>query len=75
MSFPNELRSEDSAVGLTPTLRLGFTATLLTRRQRAEDVVNGTRGELAQLGERFHGMEEVSGSIPLFSTTLFFAPR
>ena len=25
-------------------------------------------GELAQLGERFHGMEEVIGSIPLFST-------
>lgn len=30
---------------------------------------NNLSGELAQLGERFHGMEEVSGSIPLFSTT------
>ena len=26
-------------------------------------------GGLAQLGERLHGMQEVSGSIPLFSTT------
>jgi hypothetical protein len=25
-------------------------------------------GELAQLVERLHGMQEVSGSIPLFST-------
>ena len=25
-------------------------------------------GGLAQLGERLHGMQEVSGSIPLFST-------
>jgi hypothetical protein len=29
------------------------------------------RGGLAQLGERFNGIEEVSGSIPLSSTTLF----
>ena len=29
------------------------------------------RGELAQLGERFHGMEEVRGSNPLFSTKDF----
>jgi deoxyribodipyrimidine photo-lyase len=28
------------------------------------------RGELAQLGERFNGIEEVSGSIPLFSIFL-----
>jgi hypothetical protein len=27
-----------------------------------------TFGGLAQLGERLHGMQEVSGSIPLFST-------
>jgi hypothetical protein len=26
-------------------------------------------GELAQLVERLHGMQEVSGSTPLFSTT------
>ena len=25
-------------------------------------------GGIAQLGERLHGMQEVSGSIPLFST-------
>ena len=32
-------------------------------------------GGLAQLGERLHGMQEVSGSIPLFSTkkALYFA--
>ena len=29
---------------------------------------NQTCGGLAQLGERLHGMQEVSGSIPLFST-------
>ena len=27
-------------------------------------------GALAQLGERLHGMQEVSGSIPLGSTTV-----
>ena len=26
-------------------------------------------GGLAQLGERLHGMQEVTGSIPVFSTT------
>ncbi len=28
-------------------------------------------GALAQLGERLHGMQEVSGSIPLGSTKFF----
>ena len=28
------------------------------------------RGAIAQLGERLHGMQEVSGSIPLGSTKL-----
>ena len=28
-----------------------------------------TSGGLAQLGERLHGMQEVTGSIPVFSTT------
>jgi hypothetical protein len=30
-----------------------------------------THGGLAQLGERLHGMQEVSGSIPLISTKLY----
>jgi hypothetical protein len=30
-------------------------------------------GAIAQLGERLHGMQEVSGSIPLSSTSLRFA--
>jgi hypothetical protein len=30
--------------------------------------LNRICGGLAQLGERLHGMQEVSGSIPLFST-------
>jgi hypothetical protein len=29
-----------------------------------------TYGAIAQLGERLHGMQEVSGSIPLSSTKL-----
>ncbi|CED79669.1 Protein of unknown function [Candidatus Hamiltonella defensa (Bemisia tabaci)] len=29
---------------------------------------NDTLGAIAQLGERLHGMQEVSGSIPLSST-------
>ena len=29
------------------------------------------KGPLAQLGERLHGMQEVSGSIPLGSTNIF----
>ena len=32
-------------------------------------------GGIAQLGERLHGMQEVSGSIPLISTkTLILSP-
>ena len=43
-----------------------------------DHVVRGrhtSSGGLAQLGERLHGMQEVSGSIPLFSTkkALYFA--
>ena len=30
---------------------------------------SATHGAIAQLGERLHGMQEVSGSIPLGSTT------
>ncbi len=30
-----------------------------------------SKGGIAQLGERLHGMQEVSGSIPLTSTTIF----
>ena len=32
-------------------------------------------GGIAQLGERLHGMQEVSGSIPLTSTTSFREER
>lgn len=32
------------------------------------------RGAIAQLGERLHGMQEVSGSIPLGSTTFDIRP-
>ena len=38
-----------------------------TRRQE-HDGKTPAHGGLAQLGERLHGMQEVSGSIPLFST-------
>ncbi len=31
---------------------------------------NHNRGAIAQLGERLHGMQEVSGSIPLSSTKI-----
>src|SRR5438105_15673683 len=33
------------------------------------------RGPVAQLGARFHGMEEVVGSIPTRSTNFFLMPR
>ena len=32
-------------------------------------------GALAQLGERLHGMQEVSGSIPLGSTKFSYHPK
>ena len=32
-------------------------------------IISVRRGGIAQLGERLHGMQEVSGSIPLTSTT------
>jgi hypothetical protein len=34
------------------------------------DRANNKFGAIAQLGERLHGMQEVSGSIPLGSTIL-----
>ena len=34
-----------------------------------------TNGGIAQLGERLHGMQEVSGSIPLTSTSSKIAVR
>src|SRR5579859_7718861 len=36
----------------------------------AARIMRPFRGGIAQLGERLHGMQEVSGSIPLTSTTL-----
>ena len=39
-----------------------------SRLKRAPLRTNGTKRGIAQLGERLHGMQEVSGSIPLTST-------
>ena len=41
----------------------------------AQASADATRGGIAQLGERLHGMQEVSGSIPLTSTTVASVPR
>ena len=38
-------------------------------RGKASHALSGQDGAIAQLGERFNGIEEVSGSIPLGSTT------
>ena len=38
------------------------------QRRQEHDTSTPAYGGLAQLGERLHGMQEVSGSIPLFST-------
>ncbi len=43
----------------------------ISRLRRNLNRVSGAHGALAQLGERFHGMEEVIGSIPLGSTNSF----
>lgn len=45
---------------------LSIIAVSLEQRVQSEIVKNG--GGIAQLGERLHGMQEVSGSIPLTST-------
>ena len=45
---------------------LSIIAVSLEQRVQSETVKNG--GGIAQLGERLHGMQEVSGSIPLTST-------
>ena len=39
------------------------------KRYRNQVPAEGIAGGIAQLGERLHGMQEVSGSIPLTSTT------
>jgi hypothetical protein len=49
----------------------------LATRRGLKHLLNPLRpGAIAQLGERLHGMQEVSGSIPLGSTTssLFHFP-
>ena len=43
-------------------------AVIITYVVRNDSPENPKYGGLAQLGERLHGMQEVSGSIPLFST-------
>ena len=40
---------------------------MLTKYNRGDII--GTVGGIAQLGERLNGIQEVSGSIPLISTT------
>ena len=60
-------------------------AVIITYVVRNDSPENPKYGGLAQLGERLHGMQEVSGSIPLFSTkkalyfvgsmVLFFLPK
>src|SRR5579884_333850 len=50
---------------LTKTWRWGKIAESEERASRF-----GQRGPVAQLGARFHGMEEVVGSIPTRSTTI-----
>ena len=39
-----------------------------TKRQAVSIMRSSLDGGIAQLGERLHGMQEVSGSIPLTST-------
>ncbi len=43
-----------------------FLPLLLTKQGRMGE--NATEGPVAQLGERLHGMQEVTGSIPVRST-------
>ena len=47
----------------------GYNRGLGSRERRAAEFFG--LGGIAQLGERLHGMQEVSGSIPLTSTTSF----
>ncbi len=42
----------------------------ITRAFRSRAATPGASGAVAQLGERLNGIQEVSGSIPLSSTTL-----
>ena len=53
---------------LVALIRLQIDETTQSRDNRG--VVSLTRGPVAQLGARFHGMEEVIGSIPIRSTNL-----
>ena len=39
-------------------------------KRRTQTALMMVQGALAQLGERLHGMQEVSGSIPLGSTII-----
>ena len=40
----------------------------ICQRRCPQAIIMGLLGGIAQLGERLHGMQEVSGSIPLTST-------
>ena len=62
-----------SPAGLFCTIFARICKKLLTTLLSAGIITHVVRndtgyGGLAQLGERLHGMQEVSGSIPLFST-------
>jgi hypothetical protein len=61
---------------LWPALVCGYTRALenegALRPNRSRDLEILENGAIAQLGERFNGIEEVVGSIPSGSTNLTF---
>ena len=64
------ISSAGSPVGIKTHPQSDSPATIkfLTKKLHPRGSLLGFYGGLAQLGERLHGMQEVSGSIPLFST-------
>ena len=63
IASPIKIDFEPNNIAYIFAIRLGKLAQLVERREDQQ------KGELAQLVERLHGMQEVTGSNPVFSTT------
>lgn len=50
-------------------MQLAYSAGFTVWKRFGYNPASAVQGGIAQLGERLHGMQEVSGSIPLTSTT------
>src|SRR5690606_37294958 len=72
MNHCGSARIDSNQIGLQPDRSQEITALLAHFKNMVHNLASSLdkqHGGIAQLGERLHGMQEVSGSIPLTSTS------